>query len=77
MSLNKIRWQCLRGTQELDCILQNYLDHGFESAEMSEREAFLKLLQCQDSDLQDWLLGQVEPEEQALREIVLKIRSLT
>lgn len=74
--LNKLRWRCRRGSLELDIMLIRYLENVFQSAGLTEQQAFLQLLDCEDSDLLRYLLGESSPESAALVGMVAKIRGL-
>lgn len=49
--LAKLKWQCRRGTRELDLLLNNYLDNCFAKAKPSEQSYFLEILKLEDSIL--------------------------
>ena len=49
--LAKLKWQCRRGTRELDLLLNNYLDNYFVTANLSEQRYFLEILKREDSEL--------------------------
>ncbi len=55
--LPKLRWQCRRGTKELDLLLQRYLETGYLSADAEEKALFLELLTLEDDDLLAVLMG--------------------
>ncbi|AEG00548.1 succinate dehydrogenase assembly factor 2 [Methylomonas methanica] len=74
--LNKLRWRCRRGTLELDLMLTRYLENGFLSAKPEEQQAFLQLLDCEDTDLMHFLMGEGVPTHSALAALVGKIRIL-
>ncbi len=74
--LKKLRWRCRRGTLELDLMLIRYLDRRFSSAEPQEQQAFLNLLELEDSDLMRYLMGEQVPENSELKTIVMRIRAL-
>jgi antitoxin CptB len=56
--LSKLRWQCRRGTKELDLLLQRYLATAYLSADAEEKALFLELLSLEDDDLFAVLMGQ-------------------
>jgi len=70
--LNKLRWQCRRGTKELDFLLLQYIDHRYLLADTHEQAQFLTLLNKED----DWLLGVLLGELDAgeMSELVGKIK---
>lgn len=71
---NRLRWQCRRGTLELDTVLMDFLDHGYHTLTEGERLAFERLLRQSDETLQAWLFGHQEVNDRELREIVGKIQ---
>ncbi len=46
-----------RGTRELDLIFGSFADAAIESLDETELDDYERLLNLQDSDLMDWLLG--------------------
>jgi len=51
MELAKLKWQCRRGSLELDLLLQHYLDNSYLQADSDEQERFAKLLELDDEAL--------------------------
>ncbi|MBT9097091.1 succinate dehydrogenase assembly factor 2 [Methylovulum psychrotolerans] len=51
MELAKLKWQCRRGSLELDLLLQHYLDNSYLQADSDEQERFAKLLKLDDEAL--------------------------
>jgi antitoxin CptB len=49
--LAKLRWQCRRGTRELDLLLNNYLETRYPFADEEEKARFVEMLKLDDSDL--------------------------
>jgi len=47
----KLRWQCRRGSKELDLLLQSYLRERYVCADEPERQQFEALLQLDDLEL--------------------------
>lgn len=47
----KLKWQCRRGTQELDNLLLSYLERNYANAPLSEQQHFQQLLDLEDSEL--------------------------
>jgi antitoxin CptB len=60
--LSRLRWQCRRGTKELDFLLNRYLETGYLVADQAERELFVELLGMEDDELVGVLMGGVRPE---------------
>jgi antitoxin CptB len=75
-NLSKLRWQCRRGTLELDILLENYLSASFSSASNDEKATFTELLTLEDTELLPYLMGDRIPEADALATLVNKIRQL-
>ncbi len=53
----QLRWHTRRGLQELDLLLQRYLDQRYPRASAAERVNFAALLEQNDADIMDWVLG--------------------
>ena len=49
--LAKLRWQCRRGSRELDLLLNNYLDTRYPIADEEEKMQFVEMLKLDDSEL--------------------------
>ncbi len=68
---NQIRWACRRGMLELDNFLLAFFDDCYEGLSDSDQKTFILLLNEQDQDLYNWLLGvsvASDPKLQALCE---------
>ncbi len=70
--INRLRWQCRRGSKELDLLLQNYLATGYLQADEAEKKQFAELLQREDSELAGVFLNASQLEG-ALAILVKKI----
>jgi len=60
--LARLKWQCRRGTKELDFLLNRYLETVYLMADQGERALFVELLGMEDDVLMGILLGGVKPE---------------
>jgi antitoxin CptB len=49
--LAKLRWQCRRGSRELDFLLNNYLETRYPVANEAEKARFVEMLKLEDCDL--------------------------
>ncbi|MDO9048706.1 MAG: succinate dehydrogenase assembly factor 2 [Methylobacter sp.] len=58
--LDRLRWQCRRGTKELDFLLNRYLETGYLVADQGERDLFVELLGLEDDVLVGVLMGELE-----------------
>ncbi len=59
--LGKLRWRCRRGMKELDVLLERYVAERFRGASKPEQDAFLRLLETEDTALYGYCLGQQLP----------------
>jgi antitoxin CptB len=73
--LARLRWQCRRGTKELDLLLQRYLETGYLVADDEEKALFVELLELVDDELLSVLMGELELEPGELKLLVEKIRA--
>lgn len=71
----RLRWRCRRGTRELDRLLGDWLEHGWPQADARRRADFERLLDVQDPDLWDWLMGHAAPADAGFAAIVDEIRA--
>ncbi len=58
--LARLKWQCRRGTKELDFLLNRYLETGYLVADQQERAWFVALLAMEDDRLAGILLGELD-----------------
>jgi antitoxin CptB len=72
---SRLRWRCRRGMRELDQLLGWYLDSRYAGSDDAAKEAFSTLLDQQDPELWDWLMGRTQPGFEAWRRIVDEIRT--
>jgi antitoxin CptB len=49
--LARLKWQCRRGTKELDLLLMNYLENHYHKADAGQKKRFAELLNLEDADL--------------------------
>jgi len=73
--LARLRWQCRRGTKELDLLLQRYLETGYLEADDEEKAQFVKLLEMEDDELLGILMDELEVEAGELKFLLEKIRA--
>ncbi|MGH8191515.1 MAG: succinate dehydrogenase assembly factor 2 [Rhodanobacteraceae bacterium] len=72
--LKRLRWRCRRGTRELDVLLGGWLDRHAGAGDAAMLQAFDELLDQQDPELWDWLMGHAQPARADWRAIVADIR---
>lgn len=70
----RIQWRCRRGTRELDALLGDWLEAHGASMDPVQCAAFDALLDRQDPELWDWLMGHAQPPRADWRVIVAEIR---
>lgn len=73
--IGRLRWRGRRGMKELDNLLARYFERHLDDADEDAISVLERLLDCQDTELLDWLLGRSEPGDRQLRDIVDEIRS--
>lgn len=71
----KLRWQCRRGTKELDFMLLRYLDSGYVIADDEEKAQFVELLAFEDDELVGVLMGELGVEEEEMKLLIEKIKT--
>ena len=71
---NRLRWQCRRGSLELDLVLNNYLSAHYATAADAERAAFARLVRAADEEISAWLQGDVAGIDAELRALVARLR---
>jgi antitoxin CptB len=72
--LAKLRWQCRRGTKELDFLLLRYVDLEYALADTQEKALFMQLLALEDDQLISLLLGDLVMETAEMKALIKKVR---
>jgi len=75
MDRKRLRWRVRRGTRELDALLGGWLEECFDSASPAEQQAFDELLDVQDPDLWDWVMGHARAPRADWQAIIDAIRA--
>ena len=73
--IKRLRWRTRRGTRELDALFGGWLEERFASADEARQQAFDELLDVQDPDLWDWVMGHARPERADWQAIIDDIRA--
>jgi antitoxin CptB len=73
--LSRLRWRCRRGLLENDLILARFMDARGQSISDDEAAGLDRLLRLSDNELWDMLAGRAEPEDAALRPLVVALRA--
>lgn len=75
MEHKRLRWQCRRGTKELDTWLNGIMDSHYDNFNANQRVAFALLLQSRDTELQSWMLGLEQPANRELADLLDHIKN--
>ncbi|HEY8587140.1 MAG TPA: succinate dehydrogenase assembly factor 2 [Rhodanobacter sp.] len=73
--IKRLRWRARRGTRELDALLGGWLDQCFAGADPDRQQAFDELLDVQDPDLWDWVMGRARSDRADWQAIIDDIRA--
>jgi antitoxin CptB len=71
---SRILWRCRRGIREMDIVLQGFLDQSYDALSDNDKKIFSQLLDENDLDILNWLLGKDEPTSDDLKHIITLIR---
>jgi antitoxin CptB len=74
--LARLKWQCRRGTKELDFLLNRYLENGYLVADDREKALFVELLGLEDDVLIGVLMGDFEMGRMEVLVDKIKLRRL-
>ncbi|MEO7065943.1 MAG: succinate dehydrogenase assembly factor 2 [Rhodanobacter sp.] len=73
--IKRLQWRVRRGTRELDELLGGWLNESFPAATDAQQQAFDELLDQQDPDLWDWVMGHARPARSDWQAIIDDIRA--
>lgn len=73
--LKRLRWRCRRGTRELDQLVGWWLEQRYPGADAALRAGFAGLLEQQDPDLWNWILGKGAPDDPQQARVIDEIRA--
>lgn len=71
----RIHWACRRGMRELDIAIMPFFEHEYDTLSNDDKQAFVRLLQCDDPDLFNWLMNHGEPADRELKHMVTLIQT--
>jgi antitoxin CptB len=71
---SRLRWRCRRGMLELDLILQEFLDKGYDSLDAKQKQLLDAMLEYPDQLLFDLLLGNMISSDKDIAQLVTRIR---
>lgn len=69
-NLQKLAWRCRRGTKELDVLMQKFLDKYYQTATPELQRAFETMLDMQDPELYDLLIGRKKSNNQNINKVI-------
>lgn len=73
VSFARLRWRCRRGMRELDVVFQRYLEQRYRQAPAAEQRAFEALVELQDPQLLNYLVGRETPADPELVNVVARL----
>ena len=71
---SRLRWRCRRGMLELDLILNQFLDQGYDGLSPQNKQLLDRMLDYPDQLLFDLLLGHMVSSDTEIAELVSQIR---
>ena len=64
--IGRLRWQSRRGLLELDRFFEPFFSGDLSACDEATIAALERLMECQDLELLDWLLGRSAPQDPQL-----------
>lgn len=71
----QINWACRRGMLELDITIIPFFEQYFDTLDYQDKWRFVRLLECDDLDLFNWLINHGNPEDRDLQQIISIIQT--
>lgn len=71
----RIIYQARRGLKELDFYIDPYIKELYLTATQIEQDTFAQMLTHEDPDLLDYFTNQAQPKDDAIWELVNKIKT--
>lgn len=72
---DRTRWHCRRGMLELDLVLERFMDKHFGRLTEQQKEQLHLLLEYEDYDLWEAIMGRKAPENKNLEPVLGLIRA--
>ncbi|MFP3029249.1 MAG: FAD assembly factor SdhE [Arsenophonus sp.] len=72
---SRIHWACRSGMRELDIAIMTFFEYKYALLTENEKHLFVRLLQCSDLDLCNWLINQDRPDDDGFYHIIQLIQS--
>ncbi|MBG2710970.1 MULTISPECIES: FAD assembly factor SdhE [Enterobacterales] len=70
----RINWACRRGMRELDISIMPFFENEYDTLSDNDKALFVRLLECADPDLFNWLMNHGRPDDDALYYMVKLIQ---
>lgn len=70
---DRVYWHSRRGMLELDLVLMPYAKEVYPDLSAADKAIYRHLLDCEDTELLDWLLQKSRPGDEDLASIMDKI----
>lgn len=71
----RVHWACRRGMRELDIAIMPFFEHEYDTLSEAEKQAFVRLLACDDPELFNWLMNQGKPDDVELARMITLIQT--
>ncbi len=72
----RLRWQCRRGMLELDILLREFLEKGYDRLTSDEKLTFDRMLAIGDQQLLEHLMGRELPDDKDIADVINKVRAI-
>lgn len=66
----RFHWHSRRGMLELDLLLLPFFEQHFDALPEEDQQRYVRLLECEDTDLFAWIMGHGMPADPDLQRIV-------
>ena len=70
-----IQWACRRVMRELDISIMPFFEYEYDSLNDADKALFIRLLECDDPDLFNWLMNHGAPQDGELQRMVTLIQT--
>ncbi|MGR6439716.1 FAD assembly factor SdhE [Proteus mirabilis] len=70
----RINWACRRGMRELDISIMPFFENEYDTLSDDDKRLFVRLLECADPDLFNWLMNHGRPDDENLYYMVKLIQ---
>lgn len=71
--LKRVYWHSRRGMLELDLALMPFAEQAYVQLSRADQDLYRRLLECEDTELFDWVLQKKRPDDAELAYMIDKI----